>query len=67
MERICNAWISTQSADFDTSEVSGEMYDKRLTVCLVCVRVCRIENEHLTNVGKYRAEVAVPLPFDHAE
>ncbi|KAG0581876.1 hypothetical protein KC19_3G016400 [Ceratodon purpureus] len=27
----------------------------------------RIENEHLTNVGKYRAEVAVPLPFDHAE
>lgn len=66
MERICNAWFSTQSADFDTSEISGEMYDasdKRLIVWCVC----RIENEHLTNVGKYRAEVAVPLPFDHAE
>lgn len=25
--------------------------------------LCRIENEHLNNVGKYRAVKAVPLPF----
>ena len=30
---------------------------------IVCVMQCRIENEHLNNVGKYRAVKAVPLPF----
>lgn len=27
----------------------------------------RIENEHLNNVGKYRAFKSVPLPFDYDE
>ena len=30
---------------------------------IVRVILCRIENEHLNNVGKYRAVKAVPLPF----
>lgn len=27
----------------------------------------RIENEHLNNVGKYRAFKSVPLPFNYEE
>lgn len=34
----------------------------RITLC-----VCRIENEHLNNVGKYRAVKTVPLPFKEFE
>jgi hypothetical protein len=30
---------------------------------VIRVILCRIENEHLNNVGKYRAVKAVPLPF----
>lgn len=27
----------------------------------------RVENEHLNNVGKYRAFKSVPLPFNYEE
>lgn len=30
----------------------------------IYVHVCRLENEHLNNVGKYRATKQVPLPFE---
>jgi len=29
----------------------------------LCFFVIRLENEHLNNVGKYRAFKSVPLPF----
>lgn len=29
--------------------------------------MCRLENEHLNNVGKYRAFKSVPLPFNYDE
>lgn len=30
---------------------------------MICFVSNRLENEHLNNVGKYRAVKAVPLPF----
>lgn len=46
-------------------------YENAFTVILACLEIIRrgiwnffrIENEHLNNVGKYRAVKAVPLPF----
>lgn len=29
--------------------------------------ISRLENEHLNNVGKYRAFKSVPLPFNYNE
>lgn len=37
---------------------------------LVANNICclfRLENEHLNNVGKYRAFKSVPLPFNYDE
>ncbi|GMN42205.1 hypothetical protein TIFTF001_011410, partial [Ficus carica] len=31
------------------------------------ISVDRLENEHLNNVGKYRAFKSVPLPFNYDE
>lgn len=49
-----------------------ERYENAFNVSLACLEVLRrgiwnffrIENEHLNNVGKYRAVKAVPLPFN---
>lgn len=32
-----------------------------------CGGVCRLENEHLNNVGKFRAVRTIPLPFKDLE
>lgn len=34
---------------------------------LVLICLIRLENEHLNNVGKYRAFKSVPLPFNYDE
>jgi hypothetical protein len=33
----------------------------------ICFELNRLENEHLNNVGKYRAFKSVPLPFNYHE
>lgn len=41
-----------------------EISDDVVNIDLVCViDLHRLENEHLNNVGKYRAVKTVPLPF----
>lgn len=44
---------------------SGEFRASLLTGEGDLVNVCSIENEHLNNVGKYRAVKTVPLPFNN--
>eukprot|EP01018_Ginkgo_biloba_P038197 Gb_22128 [translate_table: standard] len=38
-----------------------------LKMALLLHLLGRLENEHLNNVGKYRAFKSVPLPFHHAD
>ena len=51
-----------------------ELYQKFSTVCFIVYAshyglmdysLIRLENEHLNNVGKYRAFKSVPLPFNY--
>ncbi|XP_031262409.1 phosphate transporter PHO1 homolog 3-like isoform X6 [Pistacia vera] len=64
------AWIQTVvKFDFDF------MHRNTLIAIVACLEIIRrgiwnffrLENEHLNNVGKYRAFKSVPLPFNHDE
>ncbi|KAG0606207.1 hypothetical protein M758_9G122400 [Ceratodon purpureus] len=62
------AWLAT----LIQAPVSLGLNQNAFDVCMAVLEILRrgiwnffrIENEHLTNVGKYRAEKAVPLPFN---
>ncbi|KAG4909085.1 hypothetical protein AAZX31_20G029700 [Glycine max] len=51
------------------------LHKQALTTIVACLEIIRrgiwnffrVENEHLTNVGKYRAFKSVPLPFNYEE
>ncbi|KAM3286504.1 phosphate transporter PHO1 9 [Capsicum chacoense] len=58
----------------DIRELPG-LHPKAFTAIVACLEILRrglwnffrLENEHLNNVGKYRASKSVPLPFNYDE
>ncbi|THF97316.1 hypothetical protein TEA_013071 [Camellia sinensis var. sinensis] len=48
-------------------EINPKTQDYKAITELVPIRLLVLENEHLNNVGKYRAFKSVSLPFNHNE
>jgi len=47
--------------------VKTNLISKVYLIYLIIFLAFRVENEHLTNVGKFRAFKSVPLPFNYDE
>lgn len=64
------AWLQTV-LDFNSSFLHRETMIALLTILEIIRRgiwnFFRLENEHLNNVGKFRAFKSVPLPFNYGE
>ncbi|KAK4346612.1 hypothetical protein RND71_032951 [Anisodus tanguticus] len=67
-------FVAIASADTDFQELPF-LHKKAFVAIVACLEILlrgmwnffRLENEHLNNVGKYRASKSVPLPFNYDE
>lgn len=53
--------LPNMQADKNSSITDAQTLDKFVPL------VCRLENEHLNNAGKFRAVKTVPLPFHEVD